>query len=647
MRRLITATVWSFWMPIARRARLALIACLIALGSASAPAQTPAASSAPVVSDGAAYAISELVIQYVDPNPQFPPPEEMAQLEVEFARSSDGLVGPRVGLETLRVRIADLPQLGVQKIFASALRALNQQLVFEFNRRDFHAIVVAPSPDDIERRSGRDLRAPGNTKLRLSVYAGRVKDLRTFASGDEFATAEEKVDRAEHVWIREGSPIQPGTDRDLVRKDRLDEYLARINRHPSRRVDAEISPARTAGGVNLDFMVAENKPWWAYFQIENTGTSETTELRERFGFVHSSLLGRDDILQLDYITGNFDEVHAAIASYEVPFQRAGKLRARGFTSWSKYDASVLGFPNVFHGDQTTAGAQLIGTFYQHEELFLDAVGGLQYDHVNVKNDLAGSDVAEDFFLLLAGLRFDRAVPTWSTRGEVFFLHNFDDVANTDAGNLFFLGRFGTTDTDFSIMRWNFEASFFVEPLISPLSWRDPTVFTTRSLAHEVVAVVKGQNSLGNRLIPQQMQVAGGLYSVRGYTEAAAVGDDVEVASLEYRLHVPRLLKPGGKPVRLPVVGDFRSRPQYDYTVADWDLALKLFVDYAHVGYTRPDVYEEEKHLLGAGAGMELRFERYLTARLEYGVVLEEIDLSLTKTEEVGDGELHFSFTILY
>jgi hemolysin activation/secretion protein len=633
-------------MPTFRSFRLALILTASAVSWDAALAQAPQPAG-PTPSDGAAYPISELVIEYVDPNPQFPPPEEMAQLEVEFTALADGLVGPRADVEPLRIRIADLPQRGVQQIYASALRALNQQLVFEFNRRDFHAIVVAPSPEDIERRSGRDLRAPGNTKLRLSVYAGRVKDLRTFASGAEFETAEEKVDRAEHAWIREGSPIQPGTERDLVRKDQLDVYLARVNRHPSRRVDAEISPARTAGGVNLDFMVAENKPWWAYFQLENTGTEETTELRERFGFVHSSLLGRDDVLQLDYITGNFDEVHAALLSYEAPWKRAGWLRGRVFANYSQYDASVLGFPDVFHGDQATGGVQAIATVFQHEELFLDAVVGVQWDHIQVENDLAGSTVDEDFFLSVTGLRFERNVPTWSTRGEISFLHNFDGVAGTDPANLLFLGRFGTTDADFSLIRWNLEASFFVEPLISPLSWRDPSVFTTRSLAHEVVLATKGQNSLGNRLIPQQEQVAGGLYSVRGYSEAAAVGDDVESASIEYRLHVPRLLKPGGKPLRLPVVGEFRTRPQYDYTVADWDLALKMFVDYAHVGYTRPDVFEEPKHLLGAGAGMELRFERFLTARLEYGVVLREIDLSLTEQEKKGDGELHFSFTFLY
>jgi hemolysin activation/secretion protein len=111
--------------------------------------------------------------------------------------------------------------------------------------------------------------------------------------------------------------------------------------------------------------------------------------------------------------------------------------------------------------------------------------------------------------------------------------------------------------------------------------------------------------------------------------------------------MPRLLKPGGKPTKLPVVGSFRTRPEYDYTEADWDFVLKAFVDYGHTSATDPDAFEKSETLIGVGAGAELRFQRYLAARLEYGVVLENVDLSLTEREEKGDGELHFSITLLY
>ena len=294
--------------------------------TSAANAQFPPAQE----SDGQHYPVSTFEIVYVDPNPEFPSIDELNQVWLELGQTATGLVAPRADVPLTRFRLGDLRQYGVQQIYASAIRAINQQLVFEFNRRDFYAIVVTPLPEDVERRTGRDLRPAGDPRLRLGVYAGRVKDLRTFASGERYAEDAEKLDLPEHAWILEDSPIQTESPNDLLRKDQLDAYLARLNRYPSRRVDADISPARTAGGVNLDYMVTENKPWYAYFQIENTGTEETTKLRERFGFAHQQLFGRDDILQLDYVTGNFNSVNGVLASYEAPIVRGGRFRGRVF-----------------------------------------------------------------------------------------------------------------------------------------------------------------------------------------------------------------------------------------------------------------------------------------------------------------------------
>lgn len=611
------------------------------------PANAPAATKA----DGIAYPISELLIDYVDPNPQFPPASEIAQIEVEVGRVADGLSAPRATTPLVSFRIADLPKFGTQKIYGSAIAAINQQIVFEFNRRDFHAIVVAPMPDDIDPDTRRDVRPPGRTQLRLGVFAGRVRDLRTYATGDRVGAQEEKVDRPEHAWIKKGSPIQPTAPNDLVRKDQLDAYLARLNRHPSRRVDAEISPAQTAGGVNLDYMVAENKPWWAYAQVEDTGTSETTDLRERFGFVHTQLTGHDDLLQLDYITGDFDEVHAAVGAYELPWKRGSGSRTRVFGSWSQYDATVFGFSNSFHGDQATGGAQAIVNVAQWRELFLDAVVGLQYDHVEVVNDLGGTKGDSAFAIGVFGGRVQRLGLISTLMGEVSILHNFGGLANTDGSDLPLLGRFDVTEEDFTLVRWDFDYSFFIAPALSPRSWRDPSILRTKSLAHEMLLSFKGQNAFGNRLIPQQEYVVGGLHTVRGYPEAAAVGDNVEVYSLEYQLHLPRLLKPGGEPVRMGAVGDFRARPQYDYTFPDWDLIGKAFLDISHVGHVEPSSpssqAEKPETLIGIGVGLELRVQRYLTARVDYGVGLKEVDLADGKVAEKGDDEVHFSVTLLY
>jgi hemolysin activation/secretion protein len=620
---------------------------LIAQGAHAQAASAPPATRA----DGPAYPVSELVLDYVDPNPQFPPVSEIAELEVEVGQVADGLSAPRANTPLVRFRLKDMPQRGTQKLYSSAIAAINQQIVFEFNRRDFHAIVVAPMPDDIDPDTRADVRPAGRTQLRLGVFAGRVRDLRTYATGDRLRKVEDKVDRPEHAWIKDGSPIKPTPPNDLVRKDQLDAYLARLNRHPSRRVDAEISPAQTAGGVNLDYMIAENKPWWAYAQIEDTGTTETTKLRERFGVVHTELLGRDDIAQLDYITGNFDEVHAVVGSYEVPWKRGSGLKARVYGSWSRYDATVFGFDNSFHGDQATGGVQAIANVLQHRELFVDALVGLQYDRVEVRNDLGGTHAAEDFAIGSIGARLQRLGLTSTMNGEVSFLHNFGGLANTDSSRLDLLGRFGVDDEDFTIVRWDLDCSFFIVPALTPRSWRDPAVLRTKSLAHEMKLTFGGQNALDSRLIPQQEFVVGGLHTVRGYPEAAAVGDNVEKYGLEYQLHIPRLLAPGGAPIRMPGVGDFRARPQYDYTFADWDLIAKAFLDVAQVRQVKPEssssAVERDETLIGVGVGMELKLQRYLSARVDYGVALKRVELNAGKFTHKGDDQFHFSVTVLY
>lgn len=609
----------------------------------------------PRPSDRPAYPVSELIVHYEDPNPQFPTSEDMQQVEVELAQVTDGYVAPRADAPVVRMKLSDIRTLGTPKIYASALRAINQQLVFEFNRRDFYAIVVSPLPDEIEKFTGRDLRPEGQTKLRLGVYAGRVRDLETYAAGYGAATSDEQnTNREDHAWILKGSPLQPGTDQDLVRKDRLDAYLARLNRHPSRRIDADLKAnSRFPGSVTLTYAVAENKPWWAYTQVEDTGTKETTRLRERFGFVHSDVSGRDDIFQVDYVTGNFDEVHAFIASYETPFERAGRVRARGFATWSQYDASVLGFKNKFQGEQYSVGLQAIANVLQSGELFIDAVVGAQWEGITVDNESAAPFIHQNagFAIGLAGLRAERLGRASTLRSELSVLHSF--AGNAAESELENLGRLSVDEEDFTILRWDLQTTFFLAPLFSPRSWRDPSYLTTRSLAHEAAFSFRGQYAFDERLIPQQEQVAGGLYSVRGYPESVAVGDNVEVASLEYRLHVPRLLRPSDAPMRLPGVGAFQARPRYEYSFPDWDFVVKAFVDAGHVDPVDGAANNEKSNtLVGAGVGVELRFRRFVTARVDYGVALldaEELDLggnSIDVTDR-GDDQVHFSVTLLY
>ena len=48
-----------------------------------------------------------------------------------------------------------------------------------------------------------------------------------------------------------------------------------------------VSQSQVPGGVVLDYLVSEAKPWTVYAQASNTGTKETESWRERFGFIHN------------------------------------------------------------------------------------------------------------------------------------------------------------------------------------------------------------------------------------------------------------------------------------------------------------------------------------------------------------------------
>ena len=59
----------------------------------------------------------------------------------------------------------------------------------------------------------------------------------------------------------------------------------------------------------LDYLVTEQKPYSAYLQVSNTGTESTGDWRERIGFIHYQMTGRDDIFSVDFITAEFDKTN--------------------------------------------------------------------------------------------------------------------------------------------------------------------------------------------------------------------------------------------------------------------------------------------------------------------------------------------------
>jgi hypothetical protein len=676
--------------------RVLPVAAAMAVGAVGAGA---AAAQAP----DPVFAVERFEIGYAEAHPDLPPLSALLPVEVELAAGPDGWQAPGPApfdrapgappradaATTTRVRIGAGNDAG--RYHASALAAIATALLERVKDEGLVGVFVAPHPDDVDVHSERDLRPPGDGILRIQISVGRVRELRSVAVGDRIRD-DWKVNNPAHREIRRQSPIQPaalvrkGTT-DLVRIDELEDYLFRLNRHPGRRVEAALAAAEGGDGVALDLRVHEARPWFAFSQTSNTGTSATAIWQTRSGFVHRQLTGRDDILSIQYTNGGGNDVHAVHASYEAPWfgsrrpdwwhsqpdeatwQRwlhrdalpwwgLDRLRWRVDGSWSRFDAKNVDLIDDIRGDEWQVASHLVYETFQWRNLFVDTFFGTRMRKVSVLNrSFAGTSAEggdELFFLPELGVEIERLQETSTFRAVGSFEVN---VAGTFDPQLQNLGR-PQVDGDYQLIRYDLGTSQFLEPLLFPKAWKDPSTPRTSTLSHEIAVGFRGQYAFDYRLIPQASQVVGGLYSVRGYDPSVSVGDSVWIASAEYRFHLPRSLPIAREPLDLPVIGDFRAAPQQVYGRPDWDFVIRAFVDAGRtVRNPRPDGTrppgEVNETLLGAGIGAEFRFRHNLTARVDWGHALKDAGCGGSTgaagacRDERGDDELHFLFSVVY
>ncbi len=617
----------------------------------------------------ARFPVTEFVIEYATPHPNLPSIQQvLEEALVTLVRGPDGYHAARYtgGGEPLGpVSVADLGTLlkgqaqdaaSAPKFSAAAIRAVLDALRDALSAREILGIFVEVDREDIDQ-SGEilDLRE-GRTALRARIFVPLVTQVRTVAAGERI-TGDQRVNAPEHARILGASPVQPQREgeaerRDLLLKDDVDEYVLRLNRYPNRRVDVALSADDTQtaapGSVVVDYLVREAKPWLFYVQGSNTGTKQAGEWRERFGTVLYQLLDRDDVLTADYVTAGFDTTHAFNGSYEIPVDvpdRTLRLRANG--NFTRYDASEVGASGErFTGESYYVGGDVNYLLFQYRELFIDAFGGARFQRARVTNSTNPLSVTRgetDFVLPRVGLSLDRFTEEAATSASVAFEWNAYDLAGTDEQQLQRLGR-PAVDESFTMFQFGAEQSLYLEPLID----RDNWLAGQSTLAHELFFNLRGQWTLGDqRLAPNFQQVAGGLYSVRGYPESITSGDTVVVGTAEYRLHIPRLFAVNNDPPML--FGEpFRWSPQQPYGRPDWDLLVRAFVDVGQTINNRRQTFERDNLIVGVGFGLELQLKRNLNVRVDFGWGLEEIEAVPTGTRyEQGDNRVHFVGTLLF
>jgi hemolysin activation/secretion protein len=517
------------------------------------------------------------------------------------------------------------------RLSISALRSVSEAVLGTLQANDLMGVYVDIAAGQFDMtRAGVDLR--GGTELKLIAIPGIVDGVRVIASGErtEGNTAVDPPGRR-YERIKERSPFgAEDPSGRVLRQSVLEEYLHRLSRHPNRRVDAAVTPPSTEaaaaasgsgprGTIGLDYLVSENKPWSVFVQGSNTGTGSTGEWQQRFGIFHSDLFGNNEIASIEYLTTDFDAMHSVSGYFDGPVAESEVLRWKVYGGWYEYSASDVGLSSErFEGSSPSVGAELALNVFQHERLFVDVVGGVRWFDVKVNNLLFNFGGEQDFLVPYVGVRAQRNSRTATTDAAIFFDLCVADATDVDQVELNSLGRL-LPERDWSIMRWDVAHSFYLDPLFVENA-------SEGTLAHELAFRFRGQYSFDQRLIPQQLGVAGGFYTVRGYPESIVAGDTLVLASGEYRLHLPQLLGFDANPQPFLGIGEpFRLRPQFGYGATDWDLILRAFIDVGRVTNVDPFSFERNETLVGAGVGVQLQLWRNLDVRLDLGFPLNDLE----------------------
>jgi hypothetical protein len=511
--------------------------------------------------------VSRFIPQYLRDNPKLPPLDDVLNLEVRLVDGPDGYAVPREGAPAAVVKLRDLSSDAPRPYHASAIQKILERVRDHFNAQNYMGVYVAPDPFEIDE-NGKDLRAPGKTDLHLVITVGTVTELRTLASGER-VNPDRRVNADEHARVavsrrcnrrRARAPTRavaatvPAAGNatvattsgggDLLRRDKLDDYAFWLSRHPGRRADVALSPGLEPGSVNVDYLLTENKPWSVFAQASNTGTKETNDWRERFGFFHNQLTGNDDIISIDYLTAGFEDTNSINASYEAPI---------GDSRWFRWRVTAGGAssPRPTSASATTSSPARTGTSAANSSPpFTSAATSSSTcspAHATSTRKSTTRCPAPCPARKISCCRTSASGSTSRLSGSPTAQTSRSsgkaatDVSQEEIDNL---GR-PSPDDSWVVLQWDLSHSVYLEPLLDRKKWQNPNA-PEATLAHEIYLGIRGQYAFDDaRLIPIAEQTLGGFYTVRGYPESAIAGDTVVVGTAEYRFHcrVPSPCRP--------------------------------------------------------------------------------------------------------
>lgn len=612
--------------------------------------------------------VGRFSIQYQKPSSDLPAVGDLYQATANLHRFRDGYTAQAAGGPGLPYELRD-KDLKNRKFSLNGIKAVEDGLRKYLNSQGVIAVFVYAADPNAAPPAPGEAPAPMNyaatadndkpVDVPLIIVVGVVQHVQAITSGrtDGIFPIFTKFYGSEQSIVA-NSPVHAG---GVLNKPALDDYLYLLNRQPARHVEAAITSADTNNDedVDLDYLVHQGKPWTVYFQASNTGTKDTSPWVEQFGVIDNQLTDHDDIFSLAYSTASFKDTYDVSASYDKPVLGIQRIRYRIYGDVNRFTASDVGIAqDRLTGDGYEAGMEGVFNVFQYQDLFIDAVGGAKVDNYFVRESSPSTSSADAAFLFpYVGARLSRETDEAVSHADVNFEANPITPDSPNEENIIGLGRLDA-QRRYMILQADVSQSLYLEPLLTDWPNRDTNLHPVA--ANELFGSAHGQWSMSDkRLVPELEEPVGGLNSVRGYPESIIAGDTAIVGTIEYRLHIPRLLGIGSpnslEGRQVPSSGllnneGFYFQPRATDTPGDWDLVASAFVDGGRVHFNdESDTGPHDATLVSAGLGLDLLIKDNIVIQTDYGVALDPIHEPAALDQDVTrySGRFNFLFTILY
>lgn len=493
------------------------------------------------------------------------PAETQARFDIFEYRVEGTTLLPQVVVEE-----AVYPYLGEGKTLDDVEKA-RDALEKAYHGAGYLTVLVAIPPQKVDQKV-----------VKLTVTEAPVERLRVVESR-YFSLGE----------IKAGVPqLAEGT---VPNFPQMQKELAALNKSSDRRITPVLRPGKTPGTVEVDLKVKDQLPLHGNVELNDRYSADTTRTRLTANLRWDNLWQQQHGLGITVQTAPEEPSESKVfsASYTWPLASGDYLAFYAVKSDS--DVAAVGTLNV-RGNGTIAGARYIMPLFSRSEAYFHTLT-LGADYKDFSQSVALID-GGSFDTPLAYLPFTLGWDgTWLSEGRTTkagVAFNFQ-MRGLVADEQEFADKRFKGRPDYAYLRGTFSHEE---------SW--PAGWGMQARASWQLAA--------QPLVSNEQFAIGGVDTVRGYVESAALGENGLALSLEAR--TPNLAARLGEPVG--------------------DLHLIAFVDGGEVRVKEPITADDRFTLAGAGVGVRVRAARGLSADLDWAVALKP----LGQTGR-GDSRAHF------